>query len=291
MNVGILGYGKMGRAIGSLLTENGIKFTTADTVDFLADNLTLIFLTVHTQALRNALGNNHSACRNSLLINCAKGIEEGTAKLPYQIVEEVLGNVQYASIIGPSFAQEITDKHHTCVNLATRSNAHADMVSRAVCTPYFRIEPTQYIECLELAGALKNIYAIVCGFSDGLGYGMNTHVVLITLALREYSKVAKYLNIHCDDLIKPGILGDLILTCSSTQSRNYKFGQHATSMSSSEAFNLSDGVVEGCATSNALQIMVSDLAARFPLASLGHCISTKGVGAKNDFNTFISSVW
>ena len=132
----------------------------------------------------------------------------------------------------------------TLVNLGGY-NGKAQQICGLFKTDYFRVRPTKSVEALELAGALKNVYAIACGIAEGLGFETNTRAKLITIAYEEFRKLALNLNYAIDDDARPGILGDLVLTCSSIESRNFSFGRNLTKYSVKESVKKINSTIEG----------------------------------------------
>jgi glycerol-3-phosphate dehydrogenase (NAD(P)+) len=207
-----------------------------------------VVIVIPTGAIRGVIGKYGHNLKKAVIVNSAKGIEKGSHQLPFQIVKELLGTeIEYFALIGPSFAQEVNRKMPTLVNLGGR-----DGRTQEICdlfeTDYFRVRPTKSVEALELAGAMKNVYAIACGIVEGLGLKMNTRAKLITIAYEEFQKLALKLNYKIDDEARPGILGDLILTCNSQASRNFSFGKNLTKYSVKESIAKVNSTIEGYGT-------------------------------------------
>lgn len=244
MKINILGNGVWGSALGQLLTANGHKVTFWDKKSQI-DPQDCVVIAIPTQAIRSVIKNYGRNLKNAVIVNCAKGIEKGSQKLPSQIVRELLGTeIEYFTLIGPSFAQEVSQKMPTLVNLGG-SNGRTQEICNLFQTDHFRVKPTKSIEALELAGALKNIYAIACGVADGLGFGENTRAKLITIAYEEFLRLAVELKHDIDEKARPGILGDFVLTCSSLESRNFSFGRYLTRFSVKESVKKINSTIEG----------------------------------------------
>lgn len=244
MKINILGHGVWGTALGRVLTTNGheINFWNKkeqiDPVDF-------VVIAIPAQAIRSVIKNYGRNLGKAVIINSAKGIEKGSQKLPSQIVKELLGTeIEYFTLIGPSFAQEVSCKMPTLVNLGGY-NGKMQEICDIFETDYFRVRPTKSVEALELAGALKNVYAIACGIADGLGFKINTRAKLITIAYEEFRRLALRLNYKIDKDAKPGILGDLVLTCSSQESRNFSFGRNLVKYSVKDSIGKINSTIEG----------------------------------------------
>ncbi|MBF8249635.1 MAG: Glycerol-3-phosphate dehydrogenase [Candidatus Levybacteria bacterium] len=244
MKINIIGNGVWGTALGKLSTINGHEISFWDQKSQI-EPLNAVVIAIPAQVIRIVLEKYGSNLKSAVIINSAKGIEKISHKLPFQIIKELLGEkIEYFTLMGPSFAQEVNDKMPTLVNLGGR-NGRTQTVSDLFETDYFRVRPTGSVEALELAGALKNVYAIACGIADGLGFKENTKAKLITIAYEEFQKLALKLNYKIDERARPGILGDLVLTCGSTESRNFRFGKDLTKYSISESIAKINSTIEG----------------------------------------------
>jgi|WetSurMetagenome_2_1015567.scaffolds.fasta_scaffold106428_2 glycerol-3-phosphate dehydrogenase (NAD(P)+) len=248
MRINILGNGAWGSALGRLLTSNGHKVSFWDKKTQI-EPLDLIVISIPTQEIRGVLNNFGHKLKKAVIVNSSKGIERKTHQIPVQIVKEVLGNeIKYFTLIGPSFAKEVDLKMPTLVNVGNRSG-EAQEICDLFETDFFRVRPTKSVKALELAGALKNVYAIACGITDGLGFQVNTRAKLITIAYEEYQKLARSFGYEIDDEARPGILGDLVLTCSSIESRNFRFGKNLAKHSVKESVETVNSTIEGYNTS------------------------------------------
>lgn len=243
----IVGEGVWGTALSTLFKKNKQEFTFWDKKSKI-DGSTIVLLTVPTQAIREILEANKENLKQAVIINSSKGIEKETHKLPFQITKEILGEgIKYFSLIGASFASGINQEMPTMVSLG--SFCEDDTLSKDLRvlfqTAYFRVKPSISIEALELSGAFKNIYAIACGIVEGLGFSTNTKANLISMAYTEFNKLCQKLNYQIDEDALESIFGDLILTCSSTESRNFRFGKLLNEYQVLEALRQVNSTVEG----------------------------------------------
>lgn len=239
-----MGDGVWGSALGKILRDNGHEVFFWDKRSQI-EPMDVLVIAIPTQAIRQVLRNYGRNLKNALIVNCAKGIEKGSQKLPSQIIREVLGNgIEYFTLIGASFAREVDNKMPTLVNMGG-SNGKTQKMCNLFENDYFRVRPTKSIEALELAGALKNVYAIACGIADGLKFEENTRAKLITVAYEEFKRLASKLKYKIDKEAKPGILGDLVLTCSSVESRNFSFGKNLAVHSVKDSMKIINSTVEG----------------------------------------------
>jgi glycerol-3-phosphate dehydrogenase len=185
MNIAFIGLGNYGKAIASLVEHNGYDYDYAEAMEsrLLSKPADLVFLTVPTQFVRQALlDNKQYLTDDTIIVNCSKGIEESSHLMVNQIVRSVSRYPFYYSLIGPSFAKGILDKDPTVVSLGYKRPEHIEAIKQVLRTPYFKIEESKGYRSLELASAMKNLYAILCGYAQGLGYGPNTQSQIITLA-------------------------------------------------------------------------------------------------------------
>ena len=245
MNIHILGNGAWGNALFSVVKHNCPTVSIVKRGQKLIDP-DIVVLSVPTQSIRESL-KNISTDKNIIIVNTAKGIEKSTHLLPHKIVQSIFGNdVEYYTLIGPSFAQEVIKQMPTLVNLGySKKNSNNIKVKNLFQTDFFRVKLTAGVEVLELSAAFKNIYAIACGLADGLGYGANTRVKLIVLAVDEMNTLYERLHWTIDSHITAGTVGDLILTCNSAESRNFTFGSLLAAHSVQDALTMVDSTVEG----------------------------------------------
>lgn len=289
MNIAIIGEGKFGQAIGSLLEYNGVEFEYAEKGRPLGRPADLAFLMLPTQFIRKSLRDNSRFIgRKTIIVNGAKGIEEKTHLLPYQIVESAGSYGSYYSLMGPSFAHGIKARYPTIVSLGYDKPGHLPAIEALLETPYFRVQPIAGYPALELASALKNLYAILCGYAHGLGLGMNTQAMLITLALREFTRLAEAMGFTDYDVMSPGVVGDLMLTCSSEQSRNFKFGLQLAKADSQSVSDMTASTVEGYHTSHSIRSIARRREVDLPLAFLTLRIIKNHKDGAAHFHKFIA---
>ncbi|MEN8262365.1 MAG: NAD(P)H-dependent glycerol-3-phosphate dehydrogenase [Nitrospirota bacterium] len=160
---------------------------------------------------------------DALIINASKGIEKGTLLTVSGILEEITGK-GVAVLSGPSFAKEVIEKRPTAVTIACGNSDEGAELQRLFSTEYFRVYTNTDIIGTELGGALKNVMAIASGISDGLGLGSSTRAALITRGLAEMTRMGVAMG--GDEKTFGGLsgIGDLVLTCTGTLSRNYTVG-------------------------------------------------------------------
>ncbi|MET0273837.1 MAG: NAD(P)H-dependent glycerol-3-phosphate dehydrogenase [Phenylobacterium sp.] len=158
------------------------------------------------------------------VILCSKGIEQGSLKLMTEVLAEVLPDHAPAVLSGPSFAGEVARGLPTAVTLACPDEDCARDLAEAIATPTFRPYFATDMIGAEAGGAVKNVLAIACGIVEGRGLGRSAHAALITRGFSELTRLAVALGGEAETVAGLCGLGDLVLTCSSPQSRNMSVG-------------------------------------------------------------------
>ncbi len=182
-----------------------------------------------------------------LIIDLAKGIEEDSLLTTSEIIEDVLGiKDEVVALTGPSHAEEVSLFLPTCIVATSKNTDNAKKAQQIFHSEVFRVYTNEDRKGCELCGAFKNIIAIACGISDGLGYGDNAKAALITRGVHELGKLG--LAMGCSPSTFSGLagIGDLIVTCTSKHSRNNQAGFYiGQGYSVSEAKEKVGMVVEG----------------------------------------------
>ncbi len=159
------------------------------------------------------------------LVWLCKGLEEGSGKLPHQIVSEVLGDALPVGVLsGPSFAQEVAQGLPCALVIASGDAALRELVVATVHGPAIRVYSSDDVVGVEVGGAVKNILAIATGIIDGLKLGLNARAALITRGLVEITRLGVALGARPETFMGLAGMGDLILTCTGDLSRNRKVG-------------------------------------------------------------------
>ncbi|MCP4205757.1 MAG: NAD(P)-dependent glycerol-3-phosphate dehydrogenase [Shimia sp.] len=216
---------------------------TADFADALTD---VVLLAVPMQQLRGLL-ESHPELSGRTLIACCKGVELGTQLGPVAVIRDVLPNATPTILTGPSFAADIARGLPTALTLAVPDENTGKALQQSLKSPNLRIYRTTDTVGAELGGALKNVIAIACGIAIGAGLGDSARAALMTRGYAEMKRMAQALGAQPDTLSGLSGFGDLTLTCSSEQSRNYSFG---LSLGRGDAYDPTV-TVEGAATARA----------------------------------------
>jgi glycerol-3-phosphate dehydrogenase (NAD(P)+) len=158
------------------------------------------------------------------LVLCSKGIEETTGELLHEVAKDACPAAQVAVLSGPTFAHEVAAGLPTAVTLAAEDHALAEQLRDRIAQPTFRIYVSDDVAGAEIGGAVKNVLAIACGVVEGKGLGQNARAALIARGFAEMTRFGLACGARRDTLAGLSGLGDLVLTCSSTSSRNYSLG-------------------------------------------------------------------
>jgi glycerol-3-phosphate dehydrogenase (NAD(P)+) len=158
------------------------------------------------------------------IILAAKGIEQGTSKLLSDVVAETLPNQPIAILSGPSFAHEVAAGLPAALTLAIADKQVGEKLAAAMSLPIFRLYQTSDIIGAQIGGAIKNVLAVACGVISGRQFGENARAALITRGLAEMMRLGVAMGGRAETLMGLSGMGDLVLTCSSTQSRNMSLG-------------------------------------------------------------------
>jgi glycerol-3-phosphate dehydrogenase (NAD(P)+) len=175
------------------------------------------------QHMRKVLEAAHS-CPRALLL-CSKGIEEASGLLLHRVARETCPGAAVMVLSGPTFAHEVAAGLPTALTLAAEIEAEAEAVRARLALPAFRIYLSDDVAGAEVGGAVKNVLAIACGVVEGRGLGQNARAALIARGFAEMTRFGLARGARAETLAGLSGLGDLVLTCSSTSSRNFSLGK------------------------------------------------------------------
>ena len=159
------------------------------------------------------------------LILCSKGIEEESGALLHRVAAEACAGAPISVLSGPTFAHEVAAGLPTAVTLATEDQSLAEALRDRIAQPTFRIYLSDDVAGAEIGGAVKNVLAIACGIVEGKGLGQNARAALIARGFAEMTRFGLANGARRETLVGLSGLGDLVLTCSSTSSRNFSLGK------------------------------------------------------------------
>jgi glycerol-3-phosphate dehydrogenase (NAD(P)+) len=219
--------------------------------------------------------------RGAVLVSATKGLETGTLRRMSEVAAEEAPGRRLAVLSGPSFALEVAQGQPTTVVVAAADPAVGASVQQAVSGRTFRAYTTDDVPGVELAGALKNVIAIAAGIVDGLGYGRNTAAALITRGLAEITRLSVALGGRPETLSGLAGLGDLVLTCTGTLSRNRQVGRALGSgLSLAEAVAATHMVAEGVHTTLAACALAERVGVEMPIAEQMRAVLHQGKPAR-----------
>lgn len=237
----------------------GVK--VAKSVSELADT-GVVLLALPMQSLRGFLAGEGSALLQADLVACCKGIDLTTLKGPAEVLEQAGAKGAVAVLTGPSFAADIARGLPTALTLACHS-AKAEVLQGLLSTATLRLYRTDDVIGAELGGALKNVIAIAAGVVIGAGLGDSARAALITRGYAEMQRLALALGARVETLAGLSGLGDLILTCTSAQSRNFA---HGVALGAGKP--PAQATVEGVATAEAAVRLAATYGIEMPVASM-----------------------
>jgi glycerol-3-phosphate dehydrogenase (NAD(P)+) len=201
------------------------------------------------------------------VIVCAKGIERGTKKFMSEIVAECAPNAMPAILSGPSFAADVARKLPTAVTLAAPDSKIAQQLAQAISAASFRLYHATDVRGVEIGGATKNVLAIAAGIVSGRGLGASAGAALTTRGFAELSRFGKAYGAKPQTMMGLSGLGDLLLTCSSAQSRNFSFGMQLGRGEKSGTIQKTTGLAEGAFTAAVLLEMARERSVDMPISA------------------------
>jgi len=242
-----------------------------------------VLVVVPSHAFREILGQLQPLLRAGMRVAWAtKGFELDTGRLPNEVATEVLGTgVSTAVLSGPTFAREVGAGLPTAMTIASRDEVYALEWARSLSAATFRAYSSTDVTGVEVGGATKNVLAIGAGCSDGLGYGANTRVALITRGLAEMMRLGVALGADKDTFMGLAGLGDLVLTCTDDQSRNRRLGLAlARGASPADAQAGINQVVEGVLAARAVHRVARRSGVEMPISEQIYRVLYEGVTPK-----------
>lgn len=255
--VAVLGGGSFGTAMTKVLGENGheVHFWMRDpaqvqeisqhginsrympgakltgsihpTTDFSSavDGAEIVFVAIPSKAFRSVICDHVDSFSNGqIVVSLTKGIEQEGFKLMSEILQEELPRAHIGVLSGPNLASEIVNRDLTATVIAAKDPTVRSKVQELLGCNYLRVYANVDVYGVELAGALKNIYAIVSGMASALDLGENAKAMLITRSLAEMSRFAVSLGANPMTFMGLAGVGDLVVTCTSPKSRNFRVG-------------------------------------------------------------------
>jgi glycerol-3-phosphate dehydrogenase (NAD(P)+) len=289
--IGIVGAGAFGTALAVALARDGRNVTlwardtepllrtrqsaylpgavlpetvtiTAKLADLTATDCAL--LAIPTQALQAFLSGPGQPLASTPLVACCKGVDLSTLVGPTALIAKAFPGATPSLLTGPSFAADIARGLPTALTLACGDDGLGERLQTLLSTTTLRLYRTDDVTGAELGGALKNVIAIAAGIAIGAGLGESARAALITRGYAEMVRLATALHARPETLAGLSGFGDLVLTCTSDQSRNFRFGR---ALGSGQAFDPS-ATVEGMATARAVARLATQRGIDLPLTSM-----------------------
>jgi glycerol-3-phosphate dehydrogenase (NAD(P)+) len=261
---------------------------TGDFAELAASDLVLAV--APAQHLRATLAAFAPHVREGLqILLCAKGIEQGSLKLMTEVLAETIPQAQPAVLSGPSFAGEVARGLPTAVTLACADPGCAEQLAEQIATPTFRPYFATDMIGAEAGGAVKNVLAIACGIVEGRGLGRSAHAALITRGFSELTRLAVALGGEAETVAGLCGLGDLVLTCSSPQSRNMSVGLAlGRGQTLDEALAGKLSVAEGVASAPAVRQLARRLGVDVPICEATAAILAGEAGVDDAIRGLLS---
>jgi len=219
----------------------------------------------HLRAALTAFAPHHKA--GAPIVLCSKGVEQGSLKLMTEVAAESLPGAPIAVLSGPSFAGEVARNLPAAVTLACADEALGRTIAEAIAIPTFRPYTASDLIGAEAGGAVKNVLAIACGIVEGKGLGRNAHATVITRGFAELTRLAVALGAKPETVVGLCGLGDLVLTCSSPQSRNMSVGLAlGQGLTLEQALAGKVSVAEGVASAPAVRALARKVGVEAPIS-------------------------
>jgi glycerol-3-phosphate dehydrogenase (NAD(P)+) len=250
-----------------------------------------VLVVVPSQALRSVLSDLAPLLAPAMHVAWAtKGFEQSTGLLPHQVAREVLGAGRGVAVLsGPTFASEVGAGLPTAMTIASPDLAYAQALAGELSSANFRAYTSTDIMGVEIGGAVKNALAVGAGLSDGLGFGANTRVALITRGLKEMTRLGVALGAQAGTFMGLAGLGDLVLTCTDDQSRNRRFGLLlASGKGPEEALAAIGQAVEGYAAARAIDAVAARAGVEMPLCAMVYRVLYEKLPARDAVRALMS---
>ena len=287
----VLGDGYWGRALASLARDCGheVSVWSRKQPDAKAvATAEAIIIALPAQVIGHVL-QRLPVSKNAALIITAKGIEQQSLRFMHEVVGEAVAHAEVYILSGPSFASDVQKKLPTAVTLAGPTLVAATTWAKALSLPTFRIYGSDDVMGVALGGSLKNVLAIACGISDGRNLGESARAALIARGFSELTRLGKNLGARPETLMGLSGLGDLLLTCSSPQSRNYGFGLRVgQGMTVQQALAAASGVVEGVYSAQAAVALAKRHSIDMPISQAVYAVVEGGAAPDNVINALLA---
>ena len=325
MKIGVVGAGAWGTALANLLAEKGFhvdlwafeaevcvdimesrqnklflpdirlseNLRPSNNLDEVAADKEILLLVMPSHVFRSISTNLvHYPSEKTIIVSASKGIENKTHLTMTGVLKQLLPprlHDQIAAISGPSFAKEVANRIPTAITAAARRSEVAEQIQATFATPYFRVYTSHDVIGAELGGAVKNVMAIAAGISDGLGLGLNTRAALITRGVAEIQRLGSRLGADPKTFMGLAGIGDLVLTCTGTLSRNWTVGNKlGLGMKLDSIISETRTVAEGVKTTKSVYNMSQKFCVEMPIVEQVYHILYEDLDPKEALNILMS---
>lgn len=282
--VTLWGRGQTGRALRRLPGVNlpEAVSVTADIADLAGIDTVLLALPM--QAMTGFLREAGAGLTPRRLVACCKGMDLASGLGPTGVIAAARPEAIAAVLTGPSFAADIARGLPTALTLACAEDETGAALQARMSTPVLRLYRTTDVTGAELGGALKNVIAIAAGIVIGAGLGDSARAALMTRGFAEMQRLAQALGARPETLGGLSGFGDLVLTCTSSQSRNFRFG---AALGAGQSFD-ADTTVEGVATAQAVTRLAGEKGIPMPVAAMVAALTTGRIALPEAIETLMS---
>lgn len=322
MRCAVVGAGAWGTALADLLTRNGHDVqlwayepdvvesvnTKHENVRFLGghalsaglhatgdieravEGAELVTLATPSHVLRSILRSAAKSLVSSApIVVASKGIEKGTLALMTEVAEQEIPGATVVALSGPSFAKEVVTCQPTAVVVASARDEAAEIAQRAFSSPYFRTYTHTDVTGVELGGALKNVMAVATGIAEGLGLGFNARAALVTRGLAEMTRLGLALGAEQSTFAGLAGLGDLVLTCTGSLSRNRAVGvEVGKGRTLEEVLRDKETVAEGVVTAQSARELAAREGVEMPIVDAVNRVLFEGQSARSAIAALMS---
>lgn len=311
MKVGLFGCGAYGMALSSILTDNNcditmwtkfqfekeqlettrqneklipnfkisekIKITTS--VEECIKDKDLLIIAIPAAFVDDLAKEMKPYIKGNHILIATKGIEQETGLFINQIVEKYCNTKNVGVISGPSFAIDLVSKMPAGLTLASRKKKTRELAKKALANRYIKLRESTDVIGVEICGSIKNVIALSSGMLEGMKANESTKAMLITEAMRDMEEILFAFGAKKRTVDTYAGIGDLLLTCTSTKSRNYSFGKILGEKASQEEIKeyLSKTTVEGFYTLESIYKLLKHKKVKIPIIDLIYDIAVEGI--------------
>lgn len=250
----------------------------------------IVLLTVSAQSTRGVMQQMKSFVKkDTIIVLCAKGLEETTGMLLSEIAAEELPKTRIAILSGPGFAADVAKRKFVSVTIACQNKGIAEMLAQVLGTTYFRPYFTDDIVSPQIGGSVKNVIAIASGIVEGAKFGDGARAALITRGLSEIARLATMLGGDVSTIMGMCGLGDLVMTASCMQSRNFSFGVEIGKKGMAQQLIKDNKItVEGIYTAKAVVQRARKMGIEMPICEVVYRILYSGISLNDAMDELLS---